>query len=105
MAGCYRSYVVRIRRPLEGDAGIRLDLEDLLGGRQVAVTGDEARLLANRLDAIVDAPRDGAGVRSRSARLDHHQEDDRGDEADQEVAAELGLGDLGHQPRRWPTGG
>ena len=52
MIESYRSYVVRVRRR-QSDSAIRLDLEDLLGGRRVAVTGDEARILADQLRSMI----------------------------------------------------
>ena len=52
MLESYRSYVIRVRRRAT-DAAVRLDVEDLLGGRRVAVMGDEARLLAERLRSMV----------------------------------------------------
>lgn len=48
----YRSYVIRVRRRAT-DTAVRLDVEDLLGGQRVAVVGDEARVLADRLRAMV----------------------------------------------------
>ena len=52
MLESYRSYVIRVRRRAT-DAAVRLDVEDLLGGRRVAVMGDEARLLAERLRSMI----------------------------------------------------
>ena len=52
MIESYRSYVIRVRRH-SPDSGVRLDLEDLLGGRRVAVTGEEANILAERLQAMI----------------------------------------------------
>jgi hypothetical protein len=52
MVESYRSYVIRVRRHAD-QAAVRLDVEDLLGGRRVAVTGDEARLLAERLGSMI----------------------------------------------------
>jgi hypothetical protein len=53
MDASYRSYVIRVRRPLDGRGTVRLDLEDLLGGRHAALLGDEARVLAERLVAML----------------------------------------------------
>jgi hypothetical protein len=53
MDGSYRSYVVRVRRPGHARDVVRLDLEDLLGGVQVAIVGDEARSLADRLGSLI----------------------------------------------------
>lgn len=52
MIESYRSYVIRVRRRAT-DQTVRLDLEDLLGGRRVAVVGDEAQLLAERLRLMI----------------------------------------------------
>jgi hypothetical protein len=52
MIESYRSYVIRVRRHADDDA-VRLDVEDLLGGGRVAVTGDEARVLAEHLGAMI----------------------------------------------------
>jgi hypothetical protein len=52
MIESYRSYVIRVRRHTD-DGAVRLDVEDLLGGRRVAVTGDEARVLAERLGSMI----------------------------------------------------
>lgn len=52
MIESYRSYVIRVRRHTD-DETVRLDVEDLLGGRRVALTGDEARVLAERLRLMV----------------------------------------------------
>ena len=52
MIESYRSYVIRVRHRAT-DAAVRLDVEDLLGGRRVAVMGDEARLLAERLRSLI----------------------------------------------------
>jgi hypothetical protein len=49
----YRSYVIRVRRPADGRDPVRLDLEDLIGGRRVALLGDEARSLAERLQSML----------------------------------------------------
>jgi hypothetical protein len=49
----YRSYVIRVRRRGDLDDSVRLDVEDLLGGRRAALNGDEARTLADRLTDMV----------------------------------------------------
>lgn len=56
MAETYRSYVVRVRRPALAAEAVQIDVEDLIGGERVAVNGDEARSLAERLkDLVVNA--------------------------------------------------
>jgi hypothetical protein len=52
MIESYRSYVIRVRRHTVDDA-VRLDVEDLLGGQRVAVSGNEARVLAERLGSMI----------------------------------------------------
>jgi hypothetical protein len=52
MIESYRSYVIRVRQHAV-DAPIRLDLEDLLGGRHVAIVGDAARSLAEQLRSML----------------------------------------------------
>jgi hypothetical protein len=49
----YRSYVVRVRRRGVTPDGIRIDVEDLIGGRRTALTGSAARDLADGLEAAV----------------------------------------------------
>jgi hypothetical protein len=56
MAETYRSYVVRVRRPAMDVEAVQIDVEDLIGGRRVAVNGDEARALADRLRSLVIGP-------------------------------------------------
>lgn len=55
MTAPYRSYVIRVRRPTDGRDAVRLDVEDLIGGGHVAVVGEEARTLAERLLSMVAA--------------------------------------------------
>jgi hypothetical protein len=62
MIESYRSYVIRVRRHTDDDA-VRLDVEDLLGGRRAAVSGDEARVLAERLDSMIASGGDPRPVR------------------------------------------
>jgi hypothetical protein len=59
MTDGYRSYVVRVRRRGSADDATSLDVEDLLGGRRGAVTGEAARDLATGLETIV-----GTGTRA-----------------------------------------
>ena len=59
----YRSYVIRVRRrtvdgPNPGaDMTTRLDVEDLLEGGTVTVSGESARSLADSLERLVEAGR------------------------------------------------
>jgi hypothetical protein len=50
----YRSYVVRVHQHPGGPASIRLDIEDLQGGRRVAMRGAVARRLAKVLLRVVE---------------------------------------------------
>jgi hypothetical protein len=67
MAATYRSYVIRVRRPVDGGDAVRLDVEDLLGGGHVAVVGDEARSLADRLHTMIAGTPDVRPLRGRVA--------------------------------------
>jgi hypothetical protein len=49
----YRSYVVRVHQQPGGVAGVRLDIEDLQGGRRVAMRGAVARRLARILVRVI----------------------------------------------------
>lgn len=68
MTDGYRSYVVRVRRRGDMPDGIRIDVEDLIGGRRTALTGAAARNLADGLaaavaeSALAETAVDGAGA-------------------------------------------
>jgi hypothetical protein len=51
----YRSYVVRVHRPAGRLPVVRLDVEDLQGGRRVAVHGAVARRVAQLLVRMLSA--------------------------------------------------
>jgi hypothetical protein len=53
VADDYRSYVVRVRRSGRASRAVRLEVEDLLGGRRAAVTGSPAEVIGDRLEEIV----------------------------------------------------
>jgi hypothetical protein len=51
----YRSYVVRVRRRRETPETLRIEVEDLLGGRRNTVVGEPAEALSDGLrDALAD---------------------------------------------------
>ena len=53
----YRSYVVRVWRPLEvGDAGTRVVVEEVQSGRQVEMRGSTAAALASAVAATLPHP-------------------------------------------------
>lgn len=56
MEDAYRSYVIRVKRRLEHPEAVHLELEDLNGGRRTALSGVEARTLADRLVAMLREP-------------------------------------------------
>jgi hypothetical protein len=62
MADTYRSYVVRVRRAAAGTSGVRLEVEDLLGGRRATVTGGPAEAIGERLESIVATGATGSDV-------------------------------------------
>jgi hypothetical protein len=51
----YRSFVVRVRRRPNAPGSLRIEIEDLLGGRRNTVTGPRAEQLNDDLNAAVDA--------------------------------------------------
>ena len=53
MVEAYRSYVVRVRRRAVAGDTVQIDVEDLIGGGRVAMHGDEARSLADRLQLLL----------------------------------------------------
>ena len=65
MVETYRSYVIRVRRRNDLGDSVHLDVEDLFGGRRVALNGDAARTLADRLTDMVasaDEPAPGEAI-------------------------------------------
>jgi hypothetical protein len=53
MVDAYRSYVVRVRRRAIAADTVHVDVEDLMGGGRLAMHGDAARSLADRLQSLV----------------------------------------------------
>ena len=53
MTESYRSYVVRVRRRRDPGGVVRLDVEDLLGGRRATLSGAAANGLADDLEQLV----------------------------------------------------
>jgi hypothetical protein len=54
MADPYRSYVVRVRRRPDAPESLRVEVEDLLGGRRNTVSGVPAEELGARIHAALE---------------------------------------------------
>ena len=77
MAETYRSYVVRVRRPALAAEAVQIDVEDLIGGERVAVNGDEARSLAERLkDLVVNADKSADRTADRTPQAERQDRPD-----------------------------